>query len=103
LVARPCLDCQRPTRNGSRCPEHAAEREQRRDRRRGTAAQRGYGAAWQRVSRQILERDGYVCQLCGRPGATTADHVISKANGGSDDPSNLVAAHRLCNSRKGSR
>lgn len=102
-LARPCLDCQRATRNGSRCPTCERAHEARRDRRRGTRTQRGYDNDWLRVSRQVLERDGYVCQLCGLPGATTADHVVPKARGGSDDPSNLVAAHNPCNARKGAR
>lgn len=101
MVARPCLDCQRATRNGSRCPTCAQAHDQRRDQRRGTAAQRGYGYRWQRLSQQVIERDGGICHLCGKPGADTADHVTPKASGGSDDPSNLRAAHRACNSAKG--
>jgi 5-methylcytosine-specific restriction endonuclease McrA len=59
----------------------------------------------------ILARDGYVCHLCGLPIPVEADpsyalagvidHDVPRALGGSDDPSNLFAAHRVCNSRKG--
>lgn len=67
-----------------------------------SASQRGYGADWRRLSARVLERDGYICHYCGRP-ATTADHLIPKARGGTDDEANLVAACRACNSRKGPR
>lgn len=96
--ARPCLECGRVTTNGSRCATHEAAREQR----RGSSTARGYGSQWQRVSRAVLDRDGRVCHYCGRP-ATTADHVIPKARGGTDDPDNLVAACVSCNSAKGVR
>ena len=57
---------------------------------------RGYTKAWQQLARQYY---GLPCHYCGRP-ADTADHVIPKAEGGSDDPSNLVPACRSCNGRK---
>jgi hypothetical protein len=62
----------------------------------------GYGSTWQAISRSVLDRDGYRCRYCGQP-ATTVDHIIPKARGGSDDPSNLVACCRSCNSAKGAR
>jgi hypothetical protein len=37
------------------------------------------------------------------PGAPTIDHVLPKALGGDDHPSNLRLAHRHCNGRRGSR
>ena len=65
---------------------------------RGSASARGYGSAWQRVRLLVLERDEYVCQLCGRDGANSVDHIQAKARGGSDSPDNLRAAHSSCNS-----
>lgn len=103
MVVRPCLDCQRPTRNGSRCPSCSQQREVKRDRQRGSSTARGYGYRWQQVSAYVIKRDGGVCYLCGRPGADTADHVTPKARGGADEPGNLRAAHRACNSAKGGR
>lgn len=82
----------------SRCPEHTRLA----DRRRGNRHERGYGAEWERLSRAILERDGYRCCYCGGY-ARTVDHLLPKAHGGTDDPSNLVAACRRCNSAKGAR
>jgi 5-methylcytosine-specific restriction endonuclease McrA len=77
--------------------------ERRRRARRGTAAQRGYGADWQRVRLAVLARDGYVCHWCEQP-ANTVDHVVPLAAGGSRlDPNNCVAACLSCNSSRGAK
>ena len=91
VAPHPCLHCGALVPRGKRC------------RCRSTSA-RGYGSAWQKVSAEVLARDGWQCQLTlagclGR--ADTVDHLVPKARHGSDDPSNLVAACRPCNSRKG--
>lgn len=59
---------------------------------------------------QLAQRDGTVCRLCGgevdmtmrspdlmRP---SVDHIMPRALGGSNDPTNLQLAHAWCNSRK---
>jgi hypothetical protein len=62
--------------------------------------------AWRRLVVAVLARDGYLCQLdrdghkCAAP-ATTADHVIPRAYGGTDTLDNLQAACIPCNLRKG--
>ena len=38
--------------------------------------------AWARVRRRILERDGYRCLQCGRPGRLEIDHIVPMARGG---------------------
>lgn len=43
---------------------------------------------------------GRTCHLCGQPGATTADHVIPRSKGGSDDITNLRPAHHWCNGQR---
>jgi 5-methylcytosine-specific restriction endonuclease McrA len=77
------------------------------DSERGTAAQRGYGAEWRRLRAVILKRDEGLCQACLRAGRTTVatqvDHVIPKAAGGTDDPSNLRALCRPCHEEKSRR
>lgn len=40
------------------------------------------------------------CNYCGQP-ATGWDHLIPKAKGGTDDPSNLIPACGGCNAAKG--
>lgn len=53
---------------------------------------------------RIIRRDNGICHICGQPGADTADHLIAVADGGTDDPSNLAAAHHIpCNVRRGAR
>jgi len=47
-----------------------------------------------------MARDKGICQICGQPGANALDHVLAAALGGSDEPSNLRAAHATCNARK---
>lgn len=56
--------------------------------------------------KNILTRDGFVCQYCGREfGSTdlTIDHIIPKVQGGSNEWTNVVACCRACNIRKGGR
>lgn len=82
-----------------RCPTHASEGPIR-----PTTTAR-YGSGWAKTSARIIRRDGGWCRL-QLPGcthtATTADHIISKVNGGTDADTNLQAACRHCNSAKGS-
>lgn len=57
-----------------------------------------------RLRFEILRRDGYTCQYCGRsaPQVTLeVDHKNPRSNGGSDDPSNLATACWDCNRGKG--
>lgn len=60
------------------------------------------GRRAQALTRLVLERDGYVCHWCGKR-ATTADHVRPRAQGGTDQLSNLVASCRPCNLSRGDR
>lgn len=49
---------------------------------------------------EILKRDGFRCRYCGADptkGVLHVDHVLAIANGGTDDPANLVASCRSCN------
>jgi len=59
---------------------------------------------WKILRKQVLIRDQWKCRV-HLPGcteaATTVDHIISRMDGGSDDLSNLQAACRRCNLKKG--
>lgn len=105
---RPCLVCSTLTRNASRCDTHQAEWQKRQDQIRGSAHQRGYTQAWRTLAAQTVANHraqwGDWCpgwQTPGHPAADlTADHVVPKARGGTDHPSNLQVLCRGCNSRK---
>lgn len=54
----------------------------------------------------IFERDGFRCRYCGASNEVTqlhVDHRIAVANGGTDDPDNLLTACIDCNLGKGAR
>lgn len=56
-----------------------------------------------RLRYEVLRRDDYACRYCGEraPGVVlTVDHIVPVALGGTDDPSNLGAACKDCNSGK---
>lgn len=62
-------------------------------------------AVSKRTRFEILRRDDHACQYCGQMAPDVVlhvDHVIPVALGGSDDPSNLVAACKDCNMGKSS-
>lgn len=54
----------------------------------------------------IFSRDGYTCRYCGRQSDScplVIDHVIPVAQGGTNDPENLVTACHDCNAGKAAR
>jgi 5-methylcytosine-specific restriction endonuclease McrA len=81
-MLRPCLRCGTLTDHGSYCAAHT--------RRNGATR------AWRKVRAQVLDRDGWTCQLCGAP-ATDADHFQTVSDGGGNEPSNLRALCAGCN------
>ena len=91
-----------PTGSRRRCP--ACAREYERARRRGTNEQRNLGRS-HRLMRERVLREEKLCWICGVPARAgdplTADHVVPRAAGGTNDRSNYRAAHASCNSRRG--
>lgn len=85
---------------------HSARRqaEQRRihDLARGSSAARGYGSRWRRLRPHVLKRDRYMCRTCGAPVGESGhvDHIKPRAQGGTDDESNLQTLCDACHSRK---
>uniref|UniRef100_J3MIW1 HNH nuclease domain-containing protein n=2 Tax=Oryza brachyantha TaxID=4533 RepID=J3MIW1_ORYBR len=53
--------------------------------------------------KNILYRDGFICQYCSSPDNLTIDHVIPTSRGGKWEWENLVTACSRCNSRKGQK
>ncbi|RTY34463.1 HNH endonuclease [Chlorobium phaeovibrioides] len=54
--------------------------------------------------KNIIRRDAFQCQYCGKTDAPlTIDHIIPRSRGGEDSWENLITACRRCNSKKGSR
>lgn len=60
-------------------------------------------AVSKRTRFEVLRRDSFTCRYCrSAENPLTVDHVVPVALGGSDDPSNLVAACKDCNAGKSS-
>jgi 5-methylcytosine-specific restriction endonuclease McrA len=59
------------------------------------------------VRARVLERDNFTCRRCGDSSARcarlTADHIVPRALGGSDDESNLQTLCADCNEGKKAR
>lgn len=56
--------------------------------------------------RNVLLRDELTCQYCGampHPRVLTLDHVVPRSRGGRTVWTNVVAACRTCNTKKGAR
>lgn len=73
---------------------------------RGSRHERGYGTAWDKLRLRILARDCGLCQCPECQGgekrltvATHVDHITPKAQGGTDDESNLRAVNKDCHKR----
>lgn len=111
MPARPPKPCAHPgcvalVRKG-RCPAHERIAGSFADAARGTSTERGYGSAWRRLRLRVLRRDCGLCQPCLRANRVTlaqqVDHIIPKAEGGSDDMENLEAICAPCHNVKTQR
>jgi hypothetical protein len=59
---------------------------------------------WKRISKQVFERDKYICQYCGQVGGILeVDHKISISRGGTNQIDNLATSCRKCNRQKKDR
>jgi 5-methylcytosine-specific restriction endonuclease McrA len=96
VTARACIVCCRPfvptANNRSRCPDHVIPKASR-DRSYRTQAHRIIAAS---------SRCGISGGLLGvdPTDPSVVDHIIPRAHGRTDDPSNLQAAHKSRNGRK---
>lgn len=113
MPAKPCKrsGCGAVTRDPSGyCDAHKGDAKSGKfaDQWRGSRQSRGYGAGWEGKRQAVFARDKGLCQECLRMGIITApvgrrricDHVMPKAEGGSDDMSNLQTLCKTCSDRK---
>lgn len=85
-VVRPCLGCGALTTNGSRCAGCATFQ-----------ARRGIGGwEWAAIRLQVRRRDGNRCVHCGAGSPLEVHHVVPLAEGGGNEPENLVTLCRRC-------
>lgn len=84
--------------NASRCRVHERVYQQTFDSGRPGPRQRGYTSKWEKRRRKFLENFP-TCAMCGAP-ATDVDHIIAKADGGSDDAGNLRSLCHSCHSTR---
>jgi len=110
---RPCRHpgCRGLVRGGSYCPAHKrADAGSFSDPARGTRHERGYGSGWDATRKRVLVRDCGLCQGCLQKGVVTpvgdkpysawCDHIIPKAEGGTDEDANLQTLCRPCHKAK---
>lgn len=59
------------------------------------------GRQWRRLKDEILARDNYTCQVCGRVGGRLElDHIVNLACGGTDSKNNLQILCHTCHKQK---
>ena len=70
---------------------------------RGTSRQRGYTTEWSKLSKWYRQQHP-LCEMCLKRdllvAAECVDHIVPKAQGGTDDESNLQSLCWSCHSRK---
>lgn len=102
---KPCTQpgCRRLIPYGEQCPDHP-NNWRKQDVKRGNRHERGYGNDWTRLRNQIMLRDKGLCVPCQSAGrvspATEVDHIVPKAQGGTDAPGNLQAICPYCHKTK---
>lgn len=69
---------------------------------------RGYaGKDWEATRTRVFIRDNWQCRGCGRvcsgKGEAHCDHIVPKAQGGTDEDSNLQTLCERCHGRKTQR
>ncbi len=59
------------------------------------------GRPWRALRLRVFRRDGYRCQACGRLCAhPECDHIVSRADGGTDELANLQTMCADCHKAK---
>ena len=107
-TGRPCRQCRVGVHYGSgycvKCEPTATTVKWAQHHKGQSTTQRGYGSEWEQDKKIIYKRDKGLCQPCKRVGvvtqATQVDHKIAKANGGTDEHSNLECICTPCHDTK---
>jgi 5-methylcytosine-specific restriction endonuclease McrA len=55
--------------------------------------------SYRTLHRQVLERDGWRCQLCGRMQNLEVHHLEFRSQSGSDEEQNLITLCAECHAR----
>lgn len=88
------------------CPEHARERNRRKQENR-RSDDRMYSQQWWRRLRQMVLRREPWCRMCRAEGrftpATEVDHIVPVSKGGTNEMDNLQALCKSCHSKKTAR
>ena len=96
-----CTKCSKIATKGNRCDKHYVAHGWSHTKNRH---QRGYGNDWDKLRAKILKRDNHLCQTCLLNGiykeAKQVDHIVNKAQGGTNDPSNLQSICISCHKNK---
>jgi rubrerythrin len=63
--------------------------------------QEEYIELWSRIRQQVLDRDGYSCQMCGmaKTSKLHIHHIMKKSKGGTDHLDNLITLCPSCHSK----
>ncbi|WP_040667197.1 HNH endonuclease signature motif containing protein [Nitrolancea hollandica] len=100
MPRRPLKPCPEPgcpaLVDRGRCPQHQTKRPWQ-----GGAGGRGYGRPWRRIRDQVLTEEPF-CRICGAP-SQEVDHIVARADGGSDDRGNLRGLCRRCHASRTAR
>ena len=108
--SRPCSDpgCPEIIREGTYCAAHRREKKREIDKKRESAAKRGYDARWRRLRKWHLNRH----PLCVDPfgdhegritSATLVDHIMPLRQGGTHALENLQSCCTKCHNKKTAR
>jgi 5-methylcytosine-specific restriction enzyme A len=92
MTLRFCLHCN--THHNGACPN--------KERRRGSAAQRGYGPAWQRLAARAKAAQPW-CTHCHSSHDLTVDHIDPSSKHKRLSLNDVQVLCRSCNSSKGGR
>lgn len=118
FVSGPCAECGEQFtakyflggNTSYHCSERCARKKRQRTARHRRRARLKDAKSESFAAREIHERDGWVCQLCGKPTRPdlpsghnlypSLDHITPLSKGGDHTRANTQCAHRICNSYK---